>query len=197
MIQLQQINSYTEFKIWLRNNKENWTVNCWNINNSLFTVFKTQSKKLSVLLPWISNHKHEIEEKFKKSSQSSSKVVCFGLTDWQLFGTLLFSFLFCFLIIYYYIQWNCPKSHMCLVEYHPVIIWLAAMVSTTWDKLIDGLVQERRNSIADALELRLSCNNPLIYSQKYSSWQVSTPLMVQGEIPPESWLHLICLGSNQ
>ena len=26
---------------------------------------------------------------------------------------------------------------------------------------IDGLVQERRNSIANALELRLSCTNPL------------------------------------
>ena len=25
---------------------------------------------------------------------------------------------------------------------------------------IDGLVQERRNSIADAMELRLSCTNP-------------------------------------
>ena len=29
-------------------------------------------------------------------------------------------------------------------------------------KYIDGLVQERRNSIANALELRLSCTNPLI-----------------------------------
>ena len=28
---------------------------------------------------------------------------------------------------------------------------------------IDGLVQERRSSIADALKLRLSCTNPLIY----------------------------------
>ena len=28
---------------------------------------------------------------------------------------------------------------------------------------IDGLVQERHNSIANALELRLSCTNPLIY----------------------------------
>ena len=28
---------------------------------------------------------------------------------------------------------------------------------------IDGLVQERRNSIAKALELRLSCTNPSIY----------------------------------
>ena len=28
---------------------------------------------------------------------------------------------------------------------------------------IDGLVQERRNSIANALELRLSCTNPSIW----------------------------------
>ena len=28
---------------------------------------------------------------------------------------------------------------------------------------IDGLVQERRNSIANAVELRLSCINPSIY----------------------------------
>ena len=28
---------------------------------------------------------------------------------------------------------------------------------------IDGLVQDRRNSIANALELRLSCSNPSIY----------------------------------
>ena len=28
---------------------------------------------------------------------------------------------------------------------------------------IDGLVQERRNSIANALELRLSCTNPSIF----------------------------------
>ena len=30
------------------------------------------------------------------------------------------------------------------------------------DNHIDGLVQERRNSIADALESRLSCANPSI-----------------------------------
>ena len=28
---------------------------------------------------------------------------------------------------------------------------------------VDGLVQERRNSIANALELRLSCTNPSMY----------------------------------
>ena len=32
------------------------------------------------------------------------------------------------------------------------------------DAYIDGLVQERRNSIATALELRLSCTNPSIYA---------------------------------
>ena len=31
---------------------------------------------------------------------------------------------------------------------------------------IDGLVQERRNSIANALELRPSCTNPLIYAEE-------------------------------
>ena len=34
---------------------------------------------------------------------------------------------------------------------------------------IDGLVLERRNSIADALELRLSCTNPLIYASFLST----------------------------
>ena len=32
---------------------------------------------------------------------------------------------------------------------------------------IDGLVQERRNSIVSALELRLSCTNPSIYKHKW------------------------------
>ena len=36
--------------------------------------------------------------------------------------------------------------------------------ATEWDSsYIDGLVQERRNSIADAMELRLSCTNPSIW----------------------------------
>ena len=37
------------------------------------------------------------------------------------------------------------------------------------DPNIGGLVQERRNSIADALELRLSCFNPSKYRQT-SNW---------------------------
>ena len=31
------------------------------------------------------------------------------------------------------------------------------------NEYIDGLVQERRNSIANELELRLSCTNPSLY----------------------------------
>ena len=34
---------------------------------------------------------------------------------------------------------------------------------------IDGLVQERRNSIANALELRLSCTNGLVLKRRNSS----------------------------
>ena len=34
---------------------------------------------------------------------------------------------------------------------------------------IDGLVQERRNSIANAPELRLSCTNPSIYMHHSAS----------------------------
>ena len=40
---------------------------------------------------------------------------------------------------------------------------------------IDGLVQERRNSIANTLELRLSCTKPLIW--KVSLWRLCTWIM--------------------
>ena len=39
-------------------------------------------------MPWISNHKHKIEEKSTKSSRSSSKVVGLGLADLWEFPTL-------------------------------------------------------------------------------------------------------------
>ena len=43
---------------------------------------------------------------------------------------------------------------------------LGAVVNDNNNELyMDGLMQERRNSIANALELRLSCTNPLIYCQ--------------------------------
>ena len=43
-----------------------------------------------------------------------------------------------------------------------------------WGDQIDGLMQERRNSIANTLELRLFCTNPsklLIHASKASFWQ--------------------------
>ena len=51
--------------------------------------------------------------------------------------------------------------------------WLCAVIGSSVRKLstcrvhIDGLVQEKRNSIANALELRLSCAKPSISSYAY------------------------------
>ena len=42
-------------------------------------------------------------------------------------------------------------------------------VGVTWSSYIDGSVQERRNSSALAMELRLSCTNPSIYRWGLSS----------------------------
>ena len=39
---------------------------------------------------------------------------------------------------------------------------------------LDGLMQERRNSIANALELRLSCTNP-------SKWYLDTATASRGQ----------------
>ena len=56
------------------------------------------------------------------------------------------------------------------------------------DGYIDGSVQERRNSIANALELRLSCTNPSIYPYgpriisyctKYILWRMKTDIIYQ------------------
>ena len=44
--------------------------------------------------------------------------------------------------------------------------YFLAIISLFFVKHIDGLVQERRNSSALAIELRLSCTNPLIYECK-------------------------------
>ena len=41
--------------------------------------------------------------------------------------------------------------------------WQQALNSAIADPYIHGLVQERCNSIANPLELRLSCTDPLIY----------------------------------
>ena len=51
---------------------------------------------------------------------------------------------------------------------------------------IDGLVQERRNSIANALELHLSCTNPSIRGIFLSEMSYSFPCCFQAVTPP-SW----------
>ena len=43
---------------------------------------------------------------------------------------------------------------------------------------IDGLVQERRNSIANALELRLFCTKPLIWHFDINSWSRATSRLI-------------------
>ena len=43
--------------------------------------------------------------------------------------------------------------------------WLVIRVVDVYQDDIDGLVQKKRNSIASALELRLSCTNPSTCSQ--------------------------------
>ena len=56
------------------------------------------------------------------------------------------------------------------------VIWDAMML--TWHHWnIDGLVQERRNSSALAMELRLSCTNPSIYTVTWNMWQAFQSLI--------------------
>ena len=48
-----------------------------------------------------------------------------------------------------------PPTNMCGFAYN--------IVSYYYKLYIDGLVQERHNSSANALELRLSCTNPWVW----------------------------------
>ena len=56
--------------------------------------------------------------------------------------------------------------------------------TSAWDYQIDRLMQERRNSIAGALELCLSCTNPLRWSASVSSFMWFTFFPV---IQPPAW----------
>ena len=63
---------------------------------------------------------------------------------------------------------------------------------------IDGLVQERCNSIALAMELRLSCTNPSIWGFKFmnmvKSWHIV--IMMTSSNEPFSALLAICAGNS-
>ena len=68
----------------------------------------------------------------------------------------------CF-VWYLSIKWptvvECPHLSCCCADH---------LIKLSWRSYIDGLMQERRNSIANALELRLSCIKPSIsYSMQY------------------------------
>ena len=63
---------------------------------------------------------------------------------------------------------HAPQGHSC-TSWSAGNIHIEKIISNyksiiTSNSYIDGLVQERRNSIANALELRLSCTNPSIYA---------------------------------
>ena len=55
---------------------------------------------------------------------------------------------------------------------------------------IDGLVHERRNSIANALELRLYCTNPSIWDMNI---KITYPAKVCDNTIAQPW---ICYGSS-
>ena len=67
-------------------------------------------------------------------------------------------------IPWYQIQDDVLKAKQVALNYQHVI----DIQYTTLQYYLDGLVQERPNSIVNALELRLSCTNPSLYTV-YSS----------------------------
>ena len=51
---------------------------------------------------------------------------------------------------------------ICKCHLYPTLVIVSRYVASSYERLhIDGLVEGRRNSSANALELRLSCTNPL------------------------------------
>ena len=82
--------------------------------------------------------------------------------------------------------------HQCVSYYGDKVIWdrlISTMGFPTLVQLhIAGLVQERRNCIANALELRLSCMNPVIFTSKWPTGsgvlEVPSPLTLPPKNPP-------------
>ena len=85
--------------------------------------------------------------------------------------------------------------HVCGCRWHVASGKLGSSSNDNWHHLkvrgriselhIDGLVQERRNSIANALELRLSCTNPSTYKIQTipldpKSWGRISELQIDG-----------------
>ena len=81
--------------------------------------------------------------------------------------------------------------------YHSIMIKCIYFLPVIWLQYFDGLMQERGKSIANALELHLSCTNPLIWFHSpdinigimntssqaghFSKWYETTGGLSQGE----------------
>ena len=66
--------------------------------------------------------------------------------------------------------WFTMRCHQKSISLHVKGIWIISSTGFLCSHF-DGLVQERRNSIANTLELRLSCTNPLICCRGMIIWQ--------------------------
>ena len=66
--------------------------------------------------------------------------------------------------------WFTMRCHQKSISLHAKGIWIISSTGFLCSHF-DGLVQERCNSIANTLELRLSCTNPLICCRGMIIWQ--------------------------
>ena len=62
--------------------------------------------------------------------------------------------------------WNCLASTLLTYIFLEIICILMIALDENLPQYINGLVQKRRNSIGNAMELRLSSTNPSTYCNK-------------------------------
>ena len=75
---------------------------------------------------------------------------------------------------------TCSSFMMSISRFHSVFCQAVCPVFANINIYINGLVQERRNSSALAMELRLSCTNPSIWPQHFID--VLTTLLFEPEV---------------
>ena len=78
----------------------------------------------------------------------------------------------------YTFQWMCTRFVLCCDSLCPLL---------RSSSHIDGLVQERRNSIANALELRLSCTSPSTYPWALLHWHWQTSITTAPVSVKQTW----------
>ena len=91
-------------------------------------------------------------------------------------------------VFVFILHWSLFLEMKLIICHHGFRLWYGTEQKTShylhqwWSRsttipYIDGLVQERHNSIANAMELRLSCTNPLIYSITRPQWINDKPVL--------------------